>query len=112
MPVLLSSNAFITIRATQPNIHVVAPIGIFIWGDICSPFPTDEYIFTLIDTYSSYPEVVLIKLTSLKSLIKELKSIFLRHDYQLTLKTDSGLNLVSVEIKSRKGIHHAKSATY
>ena len=89
MPVLLSSNAFITIRATQPNIHVVAPIGIFIWGDICS----------LIDTYSSYPEVVLIKLTSLKSLIKELKSIFLRHDYQLTLKTDSGLNLVSVEMK-------------
>ena len=36
----------------------------------------------------------------------------MRHDYQLTLKTDSGLNLVSVEIKSRKGIHHAKSATY
>ena len=49
-----------------------------------------------------------------KSLINELESIFSRYGYPVTLKTDNGPNLVSVEMENflcSKGIHHAKSAT-
>ena len=46
---------------------------------------------------------------SSKSLIKELESIFSRHDYPLTLKTDNGPNFVSVEMENYLC---SKSATY
>ena len=53
----------------------------YLYVDICGPFPTGEYIFTVIDAYSRYPEVILLKDTSTKSLIKELESIFSRYGY-------------------------------
>ena len=87
----------------------------YLYADICGPFPAGEYIFAVIDGYSRYPEAVLLKETSSKSLIKELEPIFSRHGYPLTLKTDIGPNLVSVEMENYlryKGIHHEKSATY
>ena len=114
MPVLSSSNTFTTIQTTQPNMHAIALMGIFICGPMWT-IPTGEYIFTVIDAYSRYSEAVLLKDTSSKSLIKELESIFSRHGYPLTLKTNNGLNLVSVEMENylrSKGIHHAKSTTY
>ena len=66
----------------------------YLYADLCGPFPTVEYIFTVIYAYSRYPEAVLLKDTSSKSLIKELELIFSRHGYPLTLKTDNGPNLV------------------
>ena len=87
----------------------------YLYGDICGPFPTGEYIFTVTDAYSRYPEAIHLQDTSSKSLIKELESIFSRHGYPLTLKTNNGPNLVSVEMENSlrcKGIHHAKSAIY
>ena len=87
----------------------------YLYVDICVPFPKGEYIFTVIDAYSRYPEAALLKETSSKSLIKESESILSRHGYPLTLKTDNDPNLVSVEMENylrSKWIHHAKSATY
>ena len=34
------------------------------YADICGPFPTGKYIFTVIDAYSRYPEAVFLKGTS------------------------------------------------
>ena len=45
----------------------------YLYADICGPFPTGEYIFTVTDAYSRYPEAVLLKDTSSKSLMKELE---------------------------------------
>ena len=87
----------------------------YLYADLCGPFPTGEYIFTVIDAYSRYPEAVLLKDTSSKNLIKELESIFSKHGYSMTLKTDNCPNLVSAEMENyirSKGVHHAKSATY
>ena len=58
--------------------------------------------FQQVNTYllSLMPEDILLKDTSSKSLMMELESIFSRHDYPLTLKTDNGPNLVSVEMQN------------
>ena len=48
-------------------------------------------------------------------MIKKLESTFSRHGYPLTLKTDNGPNLISVEMENylhSQGIHQVKSATY
>ena len=42
----------------------------YLYADLYGPFPTGEYIFTVIDAYSRYPEAVLLKDTSSESLIK------------------------------------------
>ena len=44
----------------------------YLYVDLCGPFATGEYIFTVIEVYTRYPEAVLLKDTSSKSLIKEL----------------------------------------
>ena len=72
----------------------------YLYADICVPFPTGEYIFTVIDAYSRYPEAILLKKTSSKRLTKELESIFSKHGYPLTLKTDNGPSPVSVEMEN------------
>ena len=87
----------------------------YLYADLCGPFPTGEYIFTVIDVYSRYPEAVLLKDTSLKSLIKELESISSKHGYPMTLKTGNCPNFVSAEIENYlrlKRIHYVKSTTY
>ena len=111
MPVLSSSNIFILSRATQPNINAVTPMGIFMWGPMW-PIPNRWLYIYCQYAYSRYSDVVLLKDTSSKSLIKELESIFSRYGYPL--KTDNGPNLVSVEIENYlhlKGIHRAKLTT-
>ena len=45
----------------------------YLYADIYGPIATGEYIFTVTDASSRYPEAVLLKDTSSKSLIKELE---------------------------------------
>ena len=59
----------------------------YLYPDLCGPFLTGEYIFTVTDAYSRYQEAVFLKDTSSKSLIKELESIFSKHGYPMTLET-------------------------
>ena len=86
----------------------------YLYADLSRPFPTGQYIFTVINAYYRYPEAVLLKDTSSKSLIGESESTLFRDGYPMTLKTDNGPNPVSVEIGNylrSKEVHHAKSVT-
>ena len=58
-----------------------------------------EYLL-VIDYYSNYPEVALLEKTSLKAVIKKLKSIFSRHGIPSKLITDNGRQFISSEFKS------------
>ena len=101
-------------ETTKPHIHATTPLG-HLHTYLCGPFSAGEYIFTFIDVYSRYSETVLLRDTSSKTLIKELESIFSRHDYPLLLKTNNGQNLISVELENcllLTGMHHKKSANY
>ena len=97
MLVLSNSKTFITVQATDP-IYMPSHQWEYLHASIFCPFPTSEYTFPVNDAYSMYPEATLLQDTSSKSLIKESETIFSRHDYPLTIKTDNGPNLVSVEM--------------
>ena len=95
MSALSSSNTFITIPATQTNIHAVAPMGIFICGHMW-PISNRWMHFNCHWCLFQVPRGCTPEGHSFK-------------------KFDKGLNLVSVEMENylrSKGIHHAKSATY
>lgn len=83
----------------------------YLYADLSCPFPTSQYIFTVINAYCRYAEAVLLKDTSSKSLIGHSESTLFRDGYPMTLKNDNGLNPVSVKIENylcSKEIHHAK----
>ena len=42
--------------------------------DFCGPFPSDDYLLVVLDEYSRYPEVEIIKSTSANSVIPKLES--------------------------------------
>ena len=58
--------------------------------DFCGPFPSGEYLLVVIDAYSRFPEVEIVKSTSAKSTIPKLEQIFARHGIPHILKSDNG----------------------
>ena len=79
------------------------------------PFPTGESVLAVIDGYSRYPEIKIIKKTTSSKIISGLEEIFSRQGYPYTLKTDNGTNFTSDEFENYctvNGIKHLKSQPY
>ncbi len=47
--------------------------------DFCGPFPLGHYLLTVIDTYSRFPEVEILRSISADKVIPKLDEIFARH---------------------------------
>ena len=58
--------------------------------DHCGPFPTGEYILVIIDAYTRYPEITIVKSTSAFTTINHLSRIFATHGLPSRVKTDNG----------------------
>ncbi|XP_033126935.1 uncharacterized protein K02A2.6-like, partial [Anneissia japonica] len=58
--------------------------------DFCGPLPTGEYLLVVIDRYSRYPEVEIVKSTNIQSVIPKLDRIFATHGIPLQVITDNG----------------------
>ena len=58
--------------------------------DFLGPFPSGDYLLVVIDEYSRFPEVEIVKSTSAKSVIPKLDAIFARQGIPDELKTDNG----------------------
>ena len=83
--------------------------------DVCGPFPNGDSLFTMMDSYSRFPEVVIIKCTKAKTLIKHMRSIFARLGFPEKVVTDNGSNFKSDEMKvffQQCGIGHRKVVPY
>ena len=79
--------------------------------NFCSPFPTGEYLFVVIDTYSRFPEVEILHSTSVKATIPEMDRIFSTHGIPRVIRSDNGTPFTSEEIKiyvQENGIDHQK----
>ena len=79
--------------------------------DFCGPFPTGEYTLVVIDAYSRFPEVEIVRSTSAKSTIHKLERIFATHGLPNTLKSDNGPPFQSSEFKQfmkENGIKHQR----
>ena len=67
--------------------------------DHCGPFPTGEYILVVIDAYTRYPEIAIVKSTSAFTTINHLNRIFATHGLPSRVKTDNGPPFNSKEFK-------------
>ena len=77
--------------------------------DLLGPMPTGEYLLVLVDYFSRWVEVDVIKSTTSAVIIKCLDKQFSRYGVPSTLRTDNGPNLVSAEMEGyleEMGIKH------
>ncbi|PIK50919.1 hypothetical protein BSL78_12219 [Apostichopus japonicus] len=69
-------------------------------ADLMGPLPDGSYLFVVVDYFSRFFEVDVMKVITSEKLIKSLGPIFSRYGYPETLKRDNGSNFVSAEFES------------
>ena len=67
--------------------------------DLCGPFPTGESLLVVIDRYSRWVEVETMQSTTSSSIIANLKQMFARLGFPVTMTTDNARNLTSPEFE-------------
>ena len=78
-------------------------------ADILGPLPSGENLLVVVDYYSRYFEVVILRSTTSTKVINSLQPIFARFGVPHTLKTDNGPQFISEEFKAflaENGIEH------
>jgi hypothetical protein len=83
--------------------------------DLCGPFPSGEYILGIIDAYSRWPDALITKSTTSKTITKLLVQTFSTHGFPSQITTDNAANLTSAEVKEfceEYGIKHHRSSPY
>lgn len=81
-------------------------------ADIMGPLPDGTYVLVVVDYYSRYFEIDLMKSTTTDRTIQGLEEIFARHGYPKSLKTDNGANFTSMKFEkflSECDITHRKT---
>ena len=67
--------------------------------DLLGPMPTGEHLLVLVNYFSRWVEVDIIKSTTSETIIKCLDKQFSRYGVPSTLRTDNRPNLVSAEME-------------
>jgi hypothetical protein len=81
-------------------------------ADLLGPMPDGEYILAIVDYYSRFVAVEVIRRITTDDVIRCLNQVFATHGYPLSLKTDNGRQFVSEEFESyleENGIEHRLS---
>ena len=84
----------------------------YVAADILGPLPSGDYIFAIVDYYSRFLEIAVLKTVTSEKIISVLNSIFSRFGYPCMLKTDNGSVFVSQKFKNYlncNGIEHVTS---
>ena len=77
--------------------------------DLCGPFPSGESVLVVIDAYSRFPEVDILKSTTAPSMINKLDRIFSTHGFPDSVTSDNGPQFACHEMAdyfSQRGIKH------
>ena len=77
--------------------------------DFCGPYPTGETLLVVIDAYSKFPEVEILKTTTAKVVTNRLDRMFATHGIPDQIVSDNGPPFDSTEMErsmKRKGIKH------
>ena len=79
--------------------------------DFCGPLPSSDMLFVVIDEYSSYPEVEIVRSTSANTVIPKLDRILSTHGIPEEIKSDNGPPFQShsfAQFTQHMGFHHRK----
>ena len=57
--------------------------------DFYGPLPTGEYLLVVIDRYSRFPEVEIVRSTKASTVIQKLDKIFATHGLPTVIKSDN-----------------------
>ena len=101
-------------QAPQPMKRVEPPSGPWqdVAADFMGPLPTGESLLVVVDYYSRFYEVVIMRSTTTKKVVDALSQIFTRYGYPFTLKTDNGPSFCGEEFTkylSDHGVEHRTS---
>lgn len=83
--------------------------------DLVGPFPGVIYIMTLVDYRSEWPEAIVVKKITSKTIIVQLTEIFARFGNPKILVTDNGRQFISEELElflKANGIQHSRSSPH
>ena len=108
--------------AYQANViqHSFAPLQMttlpqapwqYLSADFCEPLPSDDMLFVVIDEYSRYPQVEIVRSTSANTIIPKLDRILSTHGIPTEIKTDNGPPFQShtfAQFAQYMGFHHRK----
>ena len=67
--------------------------------DVCGPFPTGEYVVSLTDYYSRWPEATILRTVTSTNILEWLDNVFATHGYPKHIKTDNATYFTSHEFK-------------
>ncbi|XP_065067305.1 uncharacterized protein K02A2.6-like [Rhopilema esculentum] len=67
--------------------------------DFCGPLPSNDYLLVVVDRYSRYPEVEVVKSTKASCVIPKLDKMFATHGIPVAIKTDNGPPFSSEELR-------------
>ena len=79
--------------------------------DFCGPLPSGDMLFVVIDEYSCYPEVEIVRSTSANTVIPKLDRILSTHGIPAEIKSDNGPPFQShsfAQFAQHMGFHHRK----
>ena len=79
--------------------------------DLLGPLPTGESLLVVVDYYSNYYEVDIMRSTVASKVISSLEEIFARHGLPESLTSDNGPQFVGTEFTEymeQQGIRHHK----
>jgi transposase InsO family protein len=88
------------------------------WNDIAADLleiPGGNHLLVVIDNFSRWPEVVLVKKTDAQHIITAMEGIFRTHGHPQSIRTDNGPPFASKEFESflqHLGIEHKKGIPY
>ena len=102
-------------RPTPPEPIRTTPLPTGPWRDLAvdllGPLPTGESILVVVDYYSRYYEVNILKSTVTSKVISCLEEMFARHGLPESLTSDNGPQFISAEFgeyMSQEGVRHHK----
>jgi transposase InsO family protein len=81
-------------------------------ADFLGPLPSGDYIFAIVDYYSRWIDLAVMKSTTAEKMVDSLKQIFSTHGLPVSITTDNGPQFVSDHFKAYcevNGIVHRKT---
>ncbi|MCW4310601.1 MAG: DDE-type integrase/transposase/recombinase [Candidatus Thiodiazotropha endolucinida] len=101
----------------EPMVRTDLPSGPWehLSADLLGPLPDGNYVFVLVDLYSRFFEIAILKNTSAEKITQVMWKMFVTHGLPLLIQTDNGSQFLSQHFSNfmaEFGIYHRRVSPY